>query len=196
MNFYEIAPQSGVGFELLKGEELMVDTSQGEQVADLFCFSKSRPFDALSSGRSIDYNETVRFTVGHVLYANSGEPLLKISEDICGVHDFLVTPCSLQMFQMLSKNHEYHPSCHENLCKSFAKFDLPPHAVTTTFNIFMNYAIESDGKIILKAPINKPGEHITFCALKDLFVGLTACADPHTNGGVCKSVRYGIRKNI
>jgi uncharacterized protein YcgI (DUF1989 family) len=187
-----IHPQSGTGFLLRRGEELTVLSPTGAQVADLFCFSNERPLDALSSGRSIDYNETVRFTKGHTLFSNAGVPLLEILEDTCGRHDFLVTPCSLQMFQMLSKTTEYHPSCHENLRQAFAPFKRPPELIMTTFNIFMNYDIDQKGKMHLRPPLNKPGDFVVFRACEDLIVGLTACADQATNGGRCKSIEYMI----
>jgi uncharacterized protein YcgI (DUF1989 family) len=185
-----IDAQSGTSFRLHSGEELTVLSPTGAQVADLFCFSCDRPIDALSSGRSIDYNETVCFTKGHTLFSNAGEPLLEIIDDLCGRHDFLVTPCSLQMFHMLSKTTDYHPSCHENLRQAFAHFERPPELISTTFNIFMNYEIDQNGKIHLRPPLNKPGDFVVFRAREDLIVGLTACADQATNGGCCKPIEY------
>jgi len=169
-----------------------VRSPTGTQVADLFCFSHERPSDALSSGRSIDYNETVRFTTGHILFSQAGVPLLEIVEDSCGQHDFLVTPCSLQMFQMLANTHEYYPSCHENLCHAFAQFARPPELISTTFNIFMHYEIGPNGNLHLRCPSSKSGDCIVFRALEDVIVGLTACADPATNGGCCKEIEYAI----
>lgn len=185
-----INAQSGTSFRLHSGEDLTVLSPTGAQVADLFCFSCDRPSDALSSGRSIDYNETVCFTKGHTLFSNAGVPLLEIIEDLCGRHDFLVTPCSLQMFHMLSKTTDYHPSCHENLREAFAKFERPPELISTTFNIFMNYEIDHNGTIHLRPPLNKPGDFVVFRAREDLIVGLTACADQATNGGFCKPIEY------
>lgn len=185
-----IHAQTGTSFRLRRGEELAVLSPTGEQVADLFCFSQERPLDALSSGRSIDYNDTVRFTIGHTLFSNAGNPLLDIIEDSCGRHDFLVTPCSLQMFHMLSNTTDYHPSCHENLRQAFVPSGRPPELISTTFNIFMNYDIDQEGKMHLRRPLNKPGDVIIFRACEELIVGLTACADPATNGGCCKSIEY------
>ena len=187
-----INAQSGTSFRLRNREELTVLAPTGAQVADLFCFSCERPLDALSSGRSIDYNETVLFTTGHTLFSNAGVPLLEIIEDSCGRHDFLVTPCSLQMFHMLSNTKDYHPSCHENLRRAFAQFERPPELISTTFNIFMNYEIDREGKIHLRRPLNKPGDCVVFRAREDLIVGLTACADQVTNGGSCKPIEYVI----
>ena len=190
-----INAQSGTSFRLHSGEDLTVLSPTGAQVADLFCFSCDRPSDALSSGRSIDYNETVCFTKGHTLFSNAGVPLLEIIEDLCGRHDFLVTPCSLQMFHMLSKTTDYHPSCHENLREAFAQFERPPELISTTFNIFMNYEIDHNGTIHLRPPLNKPGDFVVFRACEDLIVGLTACADQATNGGFCKPIEYLISKS-
>ncbi len=187
-----ISARSGTGVQLKKGNQLMVTAADGCQVADLFCVSAVRRNDALSSGRSIDYNETILFTSGHILFSISGFPLLRIIEDTCGRHDFLVTPCSLQMFQMLSNSNEYHPSCHENLCNFLDHFKLPIELISTTFNIFMNYEFEMSGKIKLNKPLNKPGDYIIFEACEDVFLGLTACADPDTNGGSCKPVDYEV----
>jgi uncharacterized protein len=185
-----ILAQSGIGFRLRRCEHLTVWSPTGAQVADLYCFSYERPLDALSAGRSIDYNETVRFTKGHTLFSQAGMPLLEIVEDSCGRHDFLVTPCSLQMFHLLSHTNEYHPSCHENLSHVFAQFDRPPELIATTFNIFMNYEIDQDGTLHLHRPLNTPEDFIVFRALEDVIVGLTACADEATNGGICKPIEY------
>lgn len=187
-----ILAQSGVGFRLRRGQKLRVASPTGAQVADLFCFSQDRPSDALSSGRSIDYNETIRFTQGHVLFSQAGMPLLEIVEDSCGRHDFLVTPCSLQMFQMLAQTNEYHPSCHENLCHAFAQYQRPVELISTTFNVFMHYEVDQHGNLHLRCPSNKQGDRVIFLAREDLIVGLTACADPATNGGCCKGIEYSI----
>ena len=187
-----IERQSGVGFRLATGDLLTVTDAHGEQVADLFCVSAERPSDALSSGRSIDYNDTVRFTTGHHLFGHSGTPMLTILEDACGVHDFLVTPCSAQMFQMLDSSVVNHPSCEQNLIWAFATFGVPASCLGTTFNIFMNVEMSADGSIRVRQPRSKAGDSICFRAEKDLIVGLTACADEGTNHGTCKPIHYSV----
>ncbi len=192
MSTFRIKAQSGTSFQLKKGEKLKVISPEANQVADLFCFSNLRVRDALSSGRSIDYNESILFTFGDTLYSAAGFPLLKILEDTCGRHDFLVTPCSLQMFRMLSNSNDYHPSCHENLCRALGSSTFPTELISTTFNIFMNYEFNLSGKLTLQKPCNKLGDYIIFEASEDITVGLTACADPETNAGYCKPIDYQI----
>ncbi|RZA04482.1 MAG: urea carboxylase-associated family protein [Proteobacteria bacterium] len=189
---HTIAPQTGAGFRLKKGERLRVTDPNGEQVSDLFCFSDGPAPVPLSSGRSIDYADTMLFTKGHHLYSYAGIPMLEILEDSCGRHDFLVTPCSLHMFQMLGGNDEYHPSCQENLEKALSPFGLDVRQIGTTFNIFMNIPFKPDGSIRVEKPLSKAGDYILFEAKMDLIVGLTACSDEGTNNGSCKPISYEI----
>ena len=187
-----LPPQTGTAFLLKKGALLKVIDVSGQQVCDLFCFAQDDLTDALSSGRSIDYNETIYLSTGHKLYANSGQVMFTIVEDSCGQHDFLVTPCSQQMFEMISGSKKYHPSCLENLTKNLSHFNVKPEQITTTFNIFMNIKVDSSGRIHLQTPTSKAGDFIVLRAEMDLIVGLTACSDEDTNGGSCKSIQYQI----
>lgn len=190
-----IAPQCGQGFELFKGDLLKVIDPEGEQVADLFCFDRAEPHDALSSGRSIDYNDTVRFSSGHKLYSFSGKVMLEILADSCGTHDFLVTPCSQQMFEMLDPGVGYHPSCQENLARAFSSFGIEESRLGTTFNTFMNVPVGEAGRISVRPPLSKPGDFVLFRAERDLFVALTACADEGTNHGRCKPIEFEIHRS-
>lgn len=188
-----IKPQTGCAFRLLQGQLLKVIDPEGEQVADLFCSDSTDPEDTLSAGRTMDYNESVRLEPGFFLYAHSGNKLLEVMEDSSpGVHDLLVTPCSLQMFQMMNKNTDYHPSCLENLAKNLASFGLREKQITSTLNIFMNIDLNEAGRLKVIAPRSKPKDFILFKAHRDLIVGLTACSDEGTNNGSCKMIHYEI----
>jgi uncharacterized protein YcgI (DUF1989 family) len=184
--------QTGACFTLKKGELLKVIDPLGGQVSDLFCFSLEDSREALSAGRSIDYNDTLFLTKGHKLYSNRSRVFLEILEDSCGRHDFLLTPCSLKMFQIVAQNEAYHPSCLENLAKNFAPRGLAEDAISTTFNIFMNVQVDPQGQIKIEAPLSKAGDSILFEAHADLIVGLTACSHEETNGGTLKPIDYEI----
>lgn len=187
-----LAPQSGTGFFLARGERLKVVDLEGGQVADLFCFDAHDPRDSLSSGRSVDYNDTIYLTEGHSLYSHRSEAMLKIVEDTCRRHDFLMTPCSLRMFQGVAGNDEYHPSCLENLAHGLAPFGFDEDRISTTFNVFMNVGVGIDGRLDIFPPLSRAGDHVVFEALRDLHVGLTACSHEGSNGGVCKPIGYEV----
>ena len=89
---YHLRPQTGIGLRLRRGQVLRIVDPQGEQVSDVVAFAAQDTSERLSSGRSIDYNNTIYLTTGHVLYSNRSHPMFTILEDKVGRHDFLLTP--------------------------------------------------------------------------------------------------------
>ena len=189
-----IEPQSGDGFELRRGQRLRVIDPIGEQVSDLIAFGRDDRAEWLSSGRSIDYNDTILFTAGHALYSNRSRVMLTIVHDTVGRHDFLYTPCSRETFALIYKNTAPHPSCFDNLSRSLAAFGISPDAIPTTFNIFMNVEMASDGGVRVLPPRSRAGDCIEFRAEMDLVVGLTACSAEMSNNYRFKPIDYEIHE--
>ena len=96
-----IAPSSGTAFRLRKGQRLKVIDPEGEQVSDLLCYADEDRREWLSSGRTFDYESTLLPTTGNTLWSNRSRRMLRIVEDTCGRHDFLLTPCSPEMYRIL-----------------------------------------------------------------------------------------------
>lgn len=190
-----LEPQTGAGFLLSAGDTLTVVDPTGGQVSDFFAFSAADHGEWLSSGRTIDYANTVFLTTGDVLYSNRSRPMATITQDTCGRHDFLLTPCSQQTFDLLYPEFggAYHPSCFENLCRGLARFGVAPDQISTTLNIFMNVWTDPDGTLHIEAPLSRPGARFRVRAEQDLHVGLTACSAEKSNGGVCKPIDWELR---
>jgi uncharacterized protein len=178
---FHLKPQTGVGFRLRQGQLLKIIDPQGEQVSDLTAFAENDTSEWLSSGRTIDYANTIYLTVGHTLYSNRSRPMFTIIEDTVGRHDFLLTPCSPETFKILYDHHDYHPSCFENLATNLASFDIKPNMIPTTFNIFMNVIILPSGELQIDPPPSRPGDFIQLRAEIDLIVGVTACSAEKSN---------------
>jgi uncharacterized protein YcgI (DUF1989 family) len=191
---YRLEPQTGVAFGLKKGQTIRVIDPEGEQVSDLMAFACVGPGRAdasewLSSGRTIDYNNTIYQTTGHVLYSNRSNPMFTIARDKVGRHDFLLTPCSPETFEMLYVDHEgYHPSCFENLTKNLAPFGVGGDDIPTTFNVFMNVEVSPSGEITIGPPLSKPGDFVDLRAEMDLVVGVTACSAEKSNNHAFKPI--------
>ena len=81
---HHVEAQTGVGFLLKQGQLLTIIDPQGEQSGDLVAFGQIDRAEWLSSGRSIDYNDTIYLTTGHVLYSNRSTPMFTIVEDTVG----------------------------------------------------------------------------------------------------------------
>ena len=189
-----LAPQTGTGFALRRGQTLTVVDPTGGQVSDLFAVAADDHDEWLSSGRSIDYANRIYLTTGDRLYSNRSRPMLTIVEDSCGRHDFLLTPCSQETFDLLYPELDggAHPSCFDNLVLGLAPFDVDPDRIGTTFNIFMNVWTDPDGELHIDRPTTSPGDAVLFRAEMDLHVGLTACSAEKSNDGECKPVDYQV----
>ncbi len=189
-----LPPQTGTGFTLTAGQSLTVIDPTGGQVSDLFAFAARDHGEWLSSGRTIDYRNGLYVSVGDMLYSSRSTPMLTITEDTCGRHDFLLTPCSQQTFDLLYPDLDGapHPSCFDNLCRGLAPFGIEPDQISTTLNIFMNVWTDRSGELHIDPPTSVAGDRITLRAEIDLHVGLTACSAEKSNGGVCKPIDYAI----
>ena len=192
MSIQTLAPQSGTAFELNQGDVLRVIDREGEQVADLTAFNWHDIDEWLSSGRTIDYANTIYVTTNHVLYSNRSRPMFAIIADDVGRHDFLLTPCSRETFEIIYNNFEPHPSCFENLSTNLRRYGITPDRIPTTFNIFMNVEVGDDGGLSILPPRSRPGQSISLRAEMDLIVGLTACSAEMSNNYKLKSIAYEV----
>ena len=189
-----LAPQTGTGFLLSRGDVLTVVDPTGGQVSDFFCFRADDHGESFSSGRTIDYANSIYPVVGTVLYGNRSTPLATVVEDTCGRHDMLLTPCSQDTFDLLYPDlgGAAHPSCFANLCSGLAPFGIGPDDISTTLNIFMNVWTDRSGELHIDPPTSVAGDRFAVRAEVDLHVGLTACSAEKSNGGVCKPIDWQV----
>ncbi|MEJ8803184.1 urea carboxylase-associated family protein [Pontibacter sp. H249] len=187
-----IAKQTGAAFKLRKGDRLKVIDPQGEQVSDMVLFNADDTREKLSSGKTLDFEETILITKGHHLWSNRSRKMMEILEDTNGRNDFLLAPCSPETFQIMYNNPDYHPSCFENLYTNLSKFDIAPDDVPTAFNIFMNVQFAPDGTLSVDPPQSKAGDYVLLEAKMDLIVALTACSAEQSNNYTFKPIQYEI----
>ena len=188
---HEIAPRSGVAFTLDKGQRLTVIDPQGEQVADLLAYRRGDIGEVISSGRTLDYASRIYLTTGDPIYSNRSNVMLRIVDDDVGRHDFVLTPCSKDMFRIIYGDEQPHRGCFGNLAAALAPYGVTEDAIPTAFNCFMNVPIDSaTGEIRVEAPLSKAGDRIVFEADMDLIIGLTACSALQSNNGSFKPIHW------
>lgn len=188
-----IEPRSATAFILKKGQQLRVTDIKGEQVSDLICFNLHDTAEYLSSGRTMDYAETIFLSTGHPFYSNRSNIMFTIKEDTVGRHDFLLTPCSADTFRIIYGHEKPHRGCFGNLSEALAPFGIKPDDIPVCFNIFMHVSVNADtGKIDVLSPKSKAGDHIILEAAMDLIVGMTACSAEMSNNYSFKPIGYEI----
>jgi len=192
----EIPPRSGTAFVLPAGAVLTVIDPCGQQVSDLVAFAQDDVREAISNGRTFDYEETILLTTGNRLWSNRSQPMLEIIEDMVGRHDFLLTPCSEATFRHFYPGKPLHRGCMGNLVEALATHGVASDDIPTAFNIFMNVPVDGEtGRLRVLPPLSKPNDSIRFRALMDLVIGMTACSAYASNGGSFKPIQYAITQN-
>ncbi|MGC3943626.1 MAG: urea carboxylase-associated family protein [Chryseolinea sp.] len=188
-----IPPRSGEAFILLKGEHLLVTDLEGEQVSDFVCFNLRDTREYLSSGRTIDYADTIFLTAGHQFYSNRSNVMFTMVEDTVKRHDFLLTPCSSDTFRIIYGHHSPHRGCFGNLVEALAPYGILPDQIPVCFNIFMHVDVDgTTGRIDVRPPMSRAGDYVRIEAHMDLVVGMTACSAEKSNNYAFKPIGYKI----
>ena len=188
-----IPPRSGTAFILRQGQKLKVVDVQGEQVSDFVCFNLHDKSEYLSSGRTLDYEETIFLTKGNSFYSNRSNVMFQMVEDTVGRHDFLLAPCSAEMFKITYGHTDPHHGCFGNLKQALSEFGIHGDDIPTCFNIFMHVTFDgTTGKLSVLPPKSKAGDFIILEANMDLIIGMTSCSAGMSNNFSYKPIAYEI----
>lgn len=188
-----IPPRSGVAFTMTAGQKIRIVDVEGEQVSDFVCFNLHDRMENLSSGRTLDYEENLFLSVGNRLFSNRSNVMMEIVEDTVGRHDFLLAPCSAEMFRITYNQSDPHRGCFGNLREALVPFGIGPDSIPTCFNIFMFVDVDCQtGKLRVLPPKSKAGDHVVLEAKMDLIVGMTACSAGMSNNFSFKPIGYAL----
>mgnify|MGYP005763861569 FL=1 len=140
----------------------------------------------LSTGVTIDCNESLKLHVGNIIYTNLYRPMMQVLADDVGEHDLLHPCCRPEMYDFFYHNGDGHPNCLDNINRALGK----RRATITPINLFMNTKIHQDGSISVEAPLSKAGDKIMLKALLDMTLGIAACSvsESKCNNGKCTSI--------
>lgn len=106
-----IKPRTGKSFEVKKGKYITIVDLEGKQVADFFAVNLNNPDEILSTGVTIDCNDSLKVTVGDKIYSNLYNIMFKIIEDDVKEHDLLHPCCRLEMYDFFYENGSGHRNC-------------------------------------------------------------------------------------
>ena len=156
-------------------------------MADFFAECKGCPDEFLSTGVTIDCNESLKLEEGSVIYSNLYRPMLKVLYDDVGEHDLLHPCCRKEMYDFFYHNGEGHPNCLDNINKSLGGKRPIIHPV----NLFMHTKINENGTIEVMKPLSKAGDKIIMKAEMDLRLGIASCSvsESDCNGGRCTPIK-------
>ena len=188
----KIAACTGRRFDLKTGQTITVIDVEGGQVADFFAVSAGNPDEFLSTGVTIDCNESLRLGNGSIIYTNLYRPMFEVIRDDAGRHDLLFPSCRPEMYDFFYANGSGHSNCLDNINGALSE----KRPIINPVNLFMNTHVEPDGKVVINAPVSKAGDQIVLKALMDVRVGIAACSvsESVTNSGKCTAIAVEIGK--
>lgn len=184
---YIIPACSGIKIDVKEGQSITVIDIEGGQVVDFFAVTQANAEEILSTGVTIDCNESLRLNIGDTVYTNLYRPMMKVVADDVGEHDLIHPCCRPEMYDFFYNNGEEHPNCLDNINNALQK----KHNIITPVNLFMHTKINSDGSISVEEPLSKAGDKITLKALMDITLGIAACSvsESKCNSGKCSPIK-------
>jgi uncharacterized protein len=152
----------------------VVDT-EGRQVADLFAFNAedvSEHHSAMHTRAAVD---RLFPRVGEAFVTNRRRPILTLErDDSPAVHDMLIAPCDPARYQGLGVD-GWHASCQENLELAMGELGHEGICIPQSINLFMNIPVSDDGGLGWEPAPTQSGDSITFRAVMDCVVVVSAC---------------------
>lgn len=188
---YIINACSGICIEVLPGQEVAVIDLEGGQVVDFFAENAENREEFLSTGVTIDCNESLRLKVGDGIYSNRYRKMFEILYDEVGEHDLLHPCCRPEMYDFFYQNGKDHPNCLDNINHSLGE----ARPIIQPVNLFMHTKLYSDGRISVEPPVSKPGDQIILRADMHMRLGIAACSvsESKCNNGACTPVKIVVR---
>ncbi len=184
---YIIDPCSGKSIIVSAGQQIIIIDLDGGQVVDFFAQSTENPDEFLSTGVTIDCNESLQLKIGNHIYSNLYRPMFQVVFDDVGEHDLLHPCCRPEMYDFFYHNGDGHANCLDNINLCLGE----KRAIIHPVNLFMYTKISADGTISVEPPLSKPGDKIILKAEMDIRLGIAACSvsESNCNSGNCTSIK-------
>lgn len=191
---YIVSSCTGIAISVKKGEYVTIIDIDGGQVVDFFAINADSKEEYLSTGVTIDCNESLHIGKGDIIYTNLYNPMFQIVYDDVEEHDLIHPCCRKEMYDFFYHNGKGHANCLDNINNSLKE----KRSMINPFNIFMHTAIMPNGKIQVLEPISKSGDKIVLKAEMDVRIGVAACSvsESKCNNYRCTSIKVIVSDDL
>lgn len=173
----EVAAGHGAAFRLAAGKAVRIVNTHGTQVVDCWAWNAADLTEHMSMEASRVFTQRLNPTIGDSFVTVRRRPILTLVEDTSpGIHDTFMAACDAHRYELLGVK-SYHRNCLDNMMEAMRAIGVePPVPILASFNVFMNIAVEGDGRTLSTRPaVSKPGDTISLRAEMDCYVALSAC---------------------
>lgn len=170
-----VPARHGEGFVLDAGQQIRIVDPEGGQVGDVFAFVKDRPDEYHSAAHTRARVGRLFPTIGEQFLTTRRRPILTLIDDTSPRHhDMLMPACDPARYAELGAA-EDHASCAENLRTVAAQLGIEVGPIPQPINVFMRVPVAADGRLSWQPADSRPGDAITFEAVLDCVVAVSAC---------------------
>ena len=186
-------PWSGV---IAAGDVLVLTDLKGQHAVDFLRYDAKSPADRYSATNTVKVQGNVYIGLNTVLYADSGKPLMTVTEDTVGRHDTIYGCCS-NSNNWLRYGVETTESCYSNFQKALAGHGLGDEAIVPNINWFMSVPVLEDGSAGVANAELKPMSHVALRAETDVLAVLSNCSQMHNpcNGYNPTPIKVAVRRD-
>lgn len=161
---------TGQAFLISKGRRFRVVDVEGRQVGGLVVSRRDDPTERFSPGNTRKLNAALKLTSGGILYSTRCRPLLRITEDTVGEHDFLYSSCSPCDYPIRFGLTTPHDSCLAILVGALAPHGVPEHLIPDPFNIFQRTVVTADWRLESREGFSGPGDPVNGWKITDVLL--------------------------
>lgn len=167
--------REGIAVPVPQGHRITITNLEGGQVVDMWAINPADPDERLSMEHTRTSLTKLVPAAGDHLYSSRRRPMLAFVQDTSpGVHDTLIAACDAERYRQLGGD-THHANCAENLRRALAEHGIELDRTPSPLNLFMNIPWKPDGSLqFLPAP-TRAGDHVTFEAMIEAIVILSAC---------------------
>lgn len=167
--------REGLAVEVPAAARVKIINLQGGQVVDMWAVNPDGCGELLSMEHTRTSLGRLVPVVGDHLYSSRRRPILTLVDDTSpGVHDTLIAACDAERYRQLGGEPD-HPNCVENLSRALAGHDIELERPPAPLNLFMNIPWQPDGQLDFLPSPARAGDQVTFEAMMDTLVILSAC---------------------
>lgn len=164
----------GLAFRARRGDRFRLIDLEGGQVGDLFAFAAADPVEYLSASHTRTSTGSLFPRLGEQFVTNLRRPILTLAADTSpGAHDMLIAACAPARYHALGVAE--HASCADNLRTALSHLGLTTCVVPQPVNVFMDIPVAADGGLRWLPARSRPGDAVTFEAVMDCVVAVSAC---------------------
>lgn len=170
-----VGAREGRAVTVAAGGLFRVVDSEGGQVADMFAFNAADVSEHHSAMHTRAAVDRLFPRPGEAFVSNRRRPMFTLErDDTPAVHDMLIAPCDPERYQGLGVE-GWHASCQENLELAMRGLGHDGICIPASINLFMNIPVSDGGGLGWEPAPTEAGDSITFRALMDCIVVVSAC---------------------